>query len=70
MNYFKILTVDLCWLEMEIAKGTIFYKQYSFATPDFIPCGEFRDGSSSYDRLSAREVLGMINRNKNVYWRN
>lgn len=70
MTYFRLITADLCWLEMEIAKGTIFYKHYSFATPEWVPCGEFREGSKSYYSLSAREVLRMVNYNKNVYWRN
>lgn len=70
MAYFKILTVDKLWLDMEITKGTIFYKHYSFAIPEWVPCGEYREGSASYDRISAEEVLRMISRDKNVYWRN
>lgn len=67
MTYFLLRTVDLCWLEMEIAKGTIFYKSI---TRGMVTCGSFRDGGYSYDTLSAREVLNMINKSKNVYWRN
>lgn len=70
MNYFRLVTVDRCWLEMEIAKGTIFYQHYSFATPEWVPCGEYREGHASYDRMSEWEVFDMMKRNKNVYWRN
>lgn len=70
MTYFKLVTVDRCWLEMEIRKGTIFYQHYSFATPEWVPCGEYREDGASYDRLSAEEVSRMIKKDKNVYWRN
>lgn len=53
MTYFKIREAHLPWLDMEICKGTIFYQHYSFATPDRVPCGEYREDGASYDRLSA-----------------
>lgn len=72
MAYFKLISVDICWLEEEIAKGTIFYRHYSFGRrPGWVPCGEFRGLSgNSYYCLPTREVLNMINKRKNVYWRN
>lgn len=70
MTYFKIRSAHLPWLEMEICKGTIFYQHYSFAIPDWVPCGAYREDGASYDRLSAEEVSRMIKKDKNVYWRN
>lgn len=70
MNYFRLVTVDRCWLEMEIAKGTIFYKHYGFSFPEWVPCGEYRNGVGRYDRMAEWEVFTMIKRSKNVYWRN
>lgn len=70
MNYFKLVTVDRYWLEAEIAKGNIFYKHYSFSSPEWVPCGEYFDGSYKYDRICEHEVFSMMKRNKNVYWRN
>lgn len=70
MNYFRLVTVDKQWLEMEIIKGTIFYQHYSFATPHWVPCGSYREDGASYDRLSADEVRRMIKKDKNVYWSN
>lgn len=70
MTYFKLGSAHLPWLDMEICKGTIFYQRYSFATPDWVPCGPYRGDCGSYDRLSAEEVSRMIKKDKNVYWRN
>lgn len=70
MAYFRIRKAHLPWLDIEIAKGTIFYEHYSFATPEWVPCGAYREGGSSYDRLTAEEVGSMIKKDKNVYWRN
>lgn len=70
MKYFRLKSAHRPWLEMEIAKGTIFYKHYSFATPEWVPCGAYREDGASYDSMTAREVLRMIAKDKNVYWRN
>ncbi|QPI18318.1 hypothetical protein POP15_270 [Pectobacterium phage POP15] len=70
MKYFRLKSAHLPWLEMEIAKGTIFYKHYSFATPEWVPCGAYREDGASYDSMTAGEVLRMIAKDKNVYWRN
>ena len=70
MNYFKILSIDHNLLEQEIAKGTIFYKDYTFGHVQWIPCGEYRKDGHSLDSMSREEVLMMILRDKNVYWRN
>lgn len=70
MTYFRLKTVDLCWLEMEIPKGTLFIKGSIDELTTWTPCDEYRDRGFSYDRLTPREVLLMINKNGNVYWRN
>lgn len=69
MTYFKIRRADRSWLITEIDKGTLFYK-YSFPSLEWVPCGYYWKGNTYYDRLSAREVTMMINKDKNVYWRN
>lgn len=54
MTYFKIRTVHLAWLDMEIAKGKIFYHKSNPPVQEWVPCGACREDGASYDSMMAR----------------
>lgn len=74
MNYFRVVTVHRSWLEMEIAKGNIFYDTHNgfngVAGRKMISTGKYRQSWRSYDDMPTGEVMRLIKLYGCVYWRN
>lgn len=72
--YFKLRAVDIHWLTAEIRKGNIFYDHHNgyqgIAGRGYKTCAAVRHNGTSYDDMNVHEVIRLIIRYRNVYWRN